>query len=357
MKKKTKLWLVLLICVLTLAAELFWVLSLMGKGAQSTFPAVKDNEHITWEYYQTMTYEEQDKFQEQFDSKEAFENWMVSAKPDESIPDNFVWDKPGKQPDAYTWEEYQALSAFEQEAFYHWFSSADAFEAWMNQVRPEGTISTVPEWKPAEKKPNEYTWEEYQKLSPEEKESFFLWFESVEAFEAWMHAVKPEEEETSPVWNKPGKKPNEYTWEEYLALTYEEQGAFFQWFESEKAFEAWMDSVKPKEDNADNSWNKPGKLPNEYTWEEYLALTPEEQDAFFQWFESVETFEAWMESVKPKEETSSESWNKPGKLPNEYTWEEYLALTPQEQDLFFQWFESVEAFEAWMYAAKGEEAP
>ena len=48
-------------------------------------------------------------------------------------------------------------------------------------------------------------------------------------------------------------------------------------------------------------------------------------------------------------------WDKE-KNPDQYTWEEYQMLSPEEQDAFFQWFGSVDAFEAWMEAAKGTSA-
>ena len=58
--------------------------------------------------------------------------------------------------------------------------------------------------------------------------------------------------------------------------------------------------------------------------------------------------------MKPTESNEPElEWNNSGKNPNEYTWAEYQALTPQEQDAFFLWFGNVEAFEEWMNAAAG----
>ena len=201
-----------------------------------------------------------------------------------------------------------------------------------------------------------YTWEEYQALSPEEQDAFYRTFASAESFEAWLEAVQPTEAtEPEPIWNKTGKNPDEYTWEEYQALTSREQEAFFRWFGSVEAFEEWMEKGKPTENTEPVlSWDKSGKNPDEYTWEEYQALTSWEQEAFFRWFDSVATFEAWMEKAKPTENTEPVlSWDKSGKNPDEYTWEEYLALTPQEQDAFFLWFGSVEAFEGWMNAAVG----
>ena len=140
-----------------------------------------------------------------------------------------------------------------------------------------------------------------------------------------------------------------YTWEEYVNLSLEEQDAFFQEFESVEAFEAWMNAVRPKDVATIGNWDKPGKTPDAYTWKEYQSLTQEEQEAFYQWFGTAGAFEAWMAKAKPAETTEpAPKWDKPGKAPDAYTWVEYQALTPKEQEAFFQWFGSVSAFEAWM---------
>ena len=44
-----------------------------------------------------------------------------------------------------------------------------------------------------------------------------------------------------------------------------------------------------------------GNVQDSYSWEEYQALSLEDQDAYFQRFDSVEAFEKWMEEVKPVE--------------------------------------------------------
>lgn len=331
---------------------------------------------LSWEEYQAMSLEEQDAYFQQFESVEQFEKWMDSVRPtetDEVIP---TWDPTAKKPDTYTWEEYEALSREEQEAFYQWFASGTAFEAWMNKAKPAQTDPTQGQndnpgqtdkpnqtEKPNQtdkpnqtgKNPSDYTWEEYQKLSPQEKETFFQWFGSVEAFEKWMDKVKPEETEpTTPSWNKPGKKPNEYTWAEYMALSREDQDAFYLWFDSEDDFEEWMEAAKPEEtEPTDPVWSKPGKTPDQYTWEEYQALSQKDQDAFYLWFDSEYAFEQWMKAAKPAETTpTTPVWDKTDKKPNEYTWAEYEALTNEEKDAFFLWFGSIEAFENWMDSAQ-----
>lgn len=321
---------------------------------------IKDNQAenalFSWEEYLTLTLEEQDSFFREFGSVEEFEKWMDSVKPTEDTVSAIVWDLEGKQPDQYTWEEYQALSPEYQEAFFQWFASKAAFEAWVETVKPAQSTEPTYSWSEKEKAPDKYTWEEYQALSPAQREAFYQWFASAEAFEKWMNSVKPSEEtEPTPTWNKPGKTPDEYTWEEYQKLDKKDQDAFFLWFGSADQFEKWVESVKPEETTAPlPGWNKPGKKPNEYTWEEYQRLSLQEQDAFYLWFGSVDRFEQWMNSIKPAAGTEAvPNWSKPGKTPDEYTLEEYQKLSPEEQDAFFMWFENVTAFEAWMEAARG----
>lgn len=249
----------------------------------------------------------------------------------------------------YTWDDYSAMSNEEKDAFYERFETAEDFEKWKESVQPTETEFDF-QWNEPGKAPNEYTWEEYQALTPEKQEAFYQWFESATDFEAWMESVQTPED-TTPVWDKSGKTPSEYTLEEYQTLSPEEQDAFYHWFASEDEFMSWMNDAMPEpEEEEDPDWEK---TPQDYTWEEYQSLTPQEQEVFYHWFGSVEEFEAWMNEVTPVE-TMPEKWDKPGKAPNEYTWDEYLALTPEEQDLFYLWFANRDDFEAWMEQVQAE---
>ena len=208
-----------------------------------------------------------------------------------------------KSSEGYTWEEYQALSLEEQDAFYQAFESDEDFETWLKVTKPAEEVSLDLNWKKTGKKPDAYNWEEYQSLSAEDRDAFFNWFASKEAFEDWKDAVEPVENIVIAKWNEAEKQPSEYTWEEYEALDAKRQEAFYQWFESTEDFEKWMKTVKPEEKLVpDLNWKNVGRLPNEYTWKEYQALSLEEQDAFFLWFGSVEAFETWMK--KETEESS-----------------------------------------------------
>ncbi len=353
-KKRKKL--LCLCCILGIILSLMILFILLG-GVEKIRPlllSIKAPASVTWDEYQSMNNEQKDQLFDRFDSLEAFEAWKESVQPKETEPD-FQWHQSGKQPIEYTWEEYSRLTPEQQEAFFRWFSSVVEFETWKNQAQSAATTATNPVWSDSLKQPDQYTWKEYQALSPEEQDAFFFWFGSQEAFEAWMNAAKPAETKPSELtWDIPGKDPKEYTWGDYLALSPEKQEAFFQWFGSVEAFEAWMHSVKPVETQPEEkNWDKPGKTPDQYTWEEYQALSPEDQDAFFLWFGSVKTFEDWMDSVKPVETPPEEkTWDKPGKSPDEYTWKEYQALKPEDQELFYLWFASEDAFEAWLQQAQ-----
>ncbi len=228
---------------------------------------------------------------------------LIGSGESETMP----WEKGGKQPAEYSWEEFQALEGIQKDHFYESFGSPEAFEAWMAAAGgPVQQKETLPEivipWEEAgAKQPGEYSWEEYQTLSPEQQEAFVESFASIDAFEAWMNGVNPQEE-TEPTTEvtlpeKDAASPEKYTWEEYQALTPEQKDAFFESFESPEAFQAWMERVKPA---ALYPWENGGKAIDRYTWEEFLALSPELQEAFFLSFHSPEDFEFWMNRVNPQ---------------------------------------------------------
>lgn len=294
-KKQKKLLYISLALGVVLCLLLVFLLGGGMERIKKMFVKTPPISSYTWDDYRAMSNEDKDAFFERFDSAEDFEDWKTSVQPTEAEPD-FVWDDPGKAPDQYTWAQYQALKPEEQEAFYQWFESVTAFESWMESAK--AAENQTPVWDQTGKPPKEYTWEEYQALSAEEQDAFYHWFGSEAEFEAWMTGAMPNESEPEePAWEPSDKKPTDYTWEEYQSLTPQEKDAFYLWFVSKEAFEAWMNQVNPVETLPD-SWDKPGKPPEEYTWEEYQALTPEEQDLFFLWFETRDDFEAWMEDAQ-----------------------------------------------------------
>ena len=93
--------------------------------------------------------------------------------------------------------------------------------------------------------------------------------------------------------------PSACTWQEYLAMTADEQIEFQKKFGSREVFEAWMENAMKEDVLAECPWEEPGaKQPEEYTWAEFEALSGEHQIAF-QRVMGVEAFEAWMNRVNP----------------------------------------------------------
>ena len=111
---------------------------------------------------------------------------------------------------------------------------------------------------------------------------------------------KPAETVTIPAVSD-GKQPSENTWEEYQAMTEEEQLEFQNKFGSQEVFEAWLDAAMladTEQELADAPWKNGGKQPSEYTWEEFEALSGPQQIAF-QNVLGQEAFEAWLTENMP----------------------------------------------------------
>ena len=96
-------------------------------------------------------------------------------------------------------------------------------------------------------------------------------------------------------------------------------------------------------------WEESGKSVEEYTWAEFEDLSAAQQEAFFDAFESIEAFEAWRISAQTAIELP---WENGNKAIEEYTWAEFERLSGAQQEAFFEAFESLEAFEAWMKEAQ-----
>lgn len=354
MNKQKKFFIYLSLAVVAVIGGVFFNRTDVEKTKNTN--EIKDLNSYTWEEYQMMSFEEREEFFLKFETLEAFELWKKSSNSDENIIVDIQWDKHGKNPDEYTWEEYLNLNLEEKDAFYHWFDSKQEFELWIEKTKPKEKTE-ISKWNKSGKLPNEYTWKEYQLLEAEEKDAFYNWFNSKDDFGEWKNSViSAEKEKEIQEWNKMGKEPNEYTWQEYQLLNSEEQEIFYHWFGSIDAFEDWMNDVKPSEEETTVvNWNKQGKKPYEYTWKEYSSLKPEEQEAFYQWFETIDEFEAWMNDANPQEnEFTVIEWNKSGKKPDKYTWKEYQALSVEDQESFYQWFGSIDYFEEWMKSVKPE---
>ena len=253
----------------------------------------------------------------------------------------------------YTWEEYIALNDDQKLMFKNSFEGPEAFDEWLNKNRPSDTEtslaeSTVPttSYTPGIAEPGKDT-EASSDTQVTTQRPEVNPPDDTQPIET--QPVEPQPVETQPVktqypWEKTGaKKPSEYTWAEFEALSGEEQMAFQNTFESTVAFDEWMN--KAQGNDKQYPWEKTGaKKPSEYTWEEFETLNGEEQVAFQNTFESTEAFEEWMNKAQQKKY----KWEEEGaKKPSEYTWEEFEALSGEEQMAFQFAFETEDGFENW----------
>ncbi len=149
-------------------------------------------------------------------------------------------------------------------------------------------------------------------------------------------------------WEEGGKKPAEYTWDEFNALTGPQQIKFQESFKEFEEFEDWMEDAQAE--NGKLPWVKEGRSPSDYTWDEFLALDGPLQIQFQNAFEDDKAFEKWM--LEAQEDVTDIPWENGGKKPEEYTWEEFNKLTGPQQIKFQESFEKFEDFEKWMDKAR-----
>lgn len=206
--------------------------------------------------------------------------------------------------------------------------------------------------------PSDFTWEEYQNLTPDQQAAFPDYFESLDAYKSWFEAAS-DSMEIIPLEDDylNGRDPASFTWKEFTRLTPDQQAEFPDCFESLDAYQAWYQSVcenaaeNEEEIHLDNDFLD-GKKPTDFTWEEYQNLTTEQQAVFPDYFESLDAYQSWCESVHPIEaadtdESILEDDYLNGKDPANFTWEEYQNLTPDQQAMLPDYFESYDAFLEW----------
>lgn len=150
-------------------------------------------------------------------------------------------------------------------------------------------------WEAGGKQPVEYTWGEFESLSEEQQEAFFESFSEVEEFEAWMMEVQ---REAVMPWEREGRLPEEYSWKEYEALTDMQRERFVESFTEPEKFLSWMTEVQRM---VGVPWEAGGKVPEEYSREEFEALSGVQKEAFFESFATPEDFIQWYDQVKPKD--------------------------------------------------------
>ena len=313
-----------------------WLENVQGQKVVQPWekPGAKPPRNYTWEEYEALTQTQKQAFRD-FLGTEGFNIWLEWA-----LKEKNPWEESGaKQPQDYTWEEYQALTETQKVAFQEKLG-ADAFEAWLQKVLQQ---DAYPWEEPGAKQPQDYTWAEYTALT-ETQQAAFQDHLGAAGLDTWLRKV------TAIPWEKPGaKQPKDYTLQEYEKLTLAQQLAFRLHLGTE-GFEEWLlTDQSPKEDNP---WEKPGaKQPNDYTWEEFSALTIDQQIAFQNYLGDA-GFEAWLNKVQSQ--MAGNPWEKPGaKQPADYTWAEFEALTA-EQQMAFQNHLTAEGFEAWREKAQSQ---
>jgi hypothetical protein len=258
--------------------------------------------------------------------------------------ENHPWNEPGaKHPKDYNLEEFENLTGDQQIAFQKHLGTA-GFEEWLKKVQRE--TGKNPWELPNAKKPEDYTWTDFSALTADQQIAFQKYLGTA-GFEAWMK--KAQSETGKNPWELPGaKQPKDYTWAEFEALTSSQQIAFQEYLGTAE-FEAWME--KAQSEIGVNPWELPGaKQPEDYTWAEFEVLTGSQQIAFQEYLGEA-GFEAWME--KALSEKGLNPWEIPGaKQPEDYTWEEFETLTGSQQ-IAFQNYLGIDAFIAWMERVLG----
>ncbi len=273
--------------------------------------------------------------------------------PDNDQPEQLPWENGGKQPSEYTWAEFEALTAGQQMAFQNSFGNIEAFDAWMQKAQGNESVETDLPWENGGKQPADYTWAEFEALTAAQQMAFQNSFGNVEAFDAWLQKTQGSESvETDLPWENGGKRPTDYTWAEFEALTAGQQMAFQNSFGSVEAFDSWLQKAQGSESvETDLPWENGGKQPAEYTWAEFEALTAGQQMAFQKSFGNIEAFDAWLQKAQESESEKIElPWENGGKQPAEYTWAEFEALTAGQQMAFQNSFGNIENFDKWLTA-------
>ena len=299
----------------------------------------------TLEEFEALSETQKEMFISWFGDKETFEAWKATAESE--IENGGVSLESDKNPHEYTWTEFEALSNEQQELFFEKFETPEDFSEWMNIAQFEETYGKLP-WKNGGKEPREYTLEEFEALSDAQKEMFFEWFETSEAFDAWMSKVQPETAKADMSWDDGDKKPSEYSFKEYEALSDTQKEMFFEWFTTPEAFDEWRNLAQFEAEYGKLPWLYGGKQPSEYSFKEYEDLNDAQKEMFFEWFETSDAFDKWMNIAQFENTYGDIPWLHGGKQPTEYTMSEFEALSDAQKEMFFEWFETSEAFEQWL---------
>lgn len=306
----------------------------------------------------------------------GYAEWLEKAEAEAEKNMEIPWKNSGtKQPDDYTWAEYQALTKGQQKAFMEALGPY-GLEAWLQKVQGgtdsrsgssvqggntqsgSGTQSgnnthsvgnshsgnnnnvvkeTYPWEESGSKKAENYTWEEYNALSMKHQKAFRDYL-GKQGHIDWLNKVLYP-------WKTTGaKQPMDYTWEAYQALTKKQKEKFQE--ELGTDFAKWQENAL-----ANTPWMNPGaKQPENYMWVEYTSLTEAQQGAF-QAHLGEESMKVWLKTITdiPWEAANA-------KQPDKYTMKEFEALKVQQQ-LAFRIYMGVEEFEQWRIDAQNTAEP
>lgn len=126
------------------------------------------------------------------------------------------------------------------------------------------------------------TWDEYVNMSAAEQQAFeeaLIEKYGPNGFFDWLDSLIEEPEVELPPWEEGGKLPEDYTLEEYLNLSEDLQYAFREYFGSEAAFNAWFES-KIEEDAPEEEDPFAGMELEDFTFDDYFEMDRTEQAAF-----------------------------------------------------------------------------
>lgn len=93
-----------------------------------------------------------------------------------------------------------------------------------------------------------------------------------------------------------------YTLDEYQELTPNEKALIPDLFDNEEQYDDWYDSLKK---NAEKKYHidaleKGDKKAEDYTWEDYQNLSSDEKMLFPDYFDTFEDYQLWYENVRDK---------------------------------------------------------
>lgn len=136
MKKKIIICVVLLLVVVAGAAIMLLNSSNSKAGEEKEMSDYnKAVTEYTWEEFSSLKQSEQIKFQNSFESEAELEKWLNLAQGggEEYIP----WVEGGKQPEDYTWEDFNSLTLPQQDKFKLAFDEEDGFDKWLAENKPK----------------------------------------------------------------------------------------------------------------------------------------------------------------------------------------------------------------------------